>query len=115
MRDDGLRNTFFFAPCQLRANRRMANERFAALPNERARYSCTIANVNLHVFKGRSSIMNKHQIRNVKNARAPCTDAISNSRGKNRMFNGERFESNAANLCRRTLLDQMPIFDAASC
>src|SRR6266513_4485844 len=50
MRDDGLRYAFFFAPRQLGANRRMANERFVASSDERTHYSSAIANVNLHIF-----------------------------------------------------------------
>jgi hypothetical protein len=34
MGDDCVRHAFFFAPCQLRANGRMTDERFAALANE---------------------------------------------------------------------------------
>ena len=98
MRDDGSRYAFFFAPRKLGANRGMANHCFAAFPNERARYSRAITNVNLDVFQRRSAIVNKYEIGNVKNAGAPCTDAISYSRSKNRMFNGERLKCDAANL-----------------
>jgi hypothetical protein len=112
MRDDGSRYAFFFAPRQLGASRGMANECFAAFPNERARYSRAITNVNLDVFQRRSAIVNKYDIGNVKNAGAPCADAISNGRSKNGMFNGERLKCDAANLRGCTLLNQMPIFDA---
>jgi len=56
--------------------------------------------------------MDKHEISNVKDRRAPGAHAISDSRSKNGMFNGERLKCDAANLRRCTLLNQMPIFDA---
>jgi hypothetical protein len=115
MRDDGSRYAFFFAPRQLGANRGMANECFAAFPNERARYSRAITNINLDVLERRSAIVNKYEIGNVKNAGAPCAEAISDSRSKNRMFNGERLKCDAANLRGCTLLNQMPIFDGTPC
>src|SRR6202040_2451520 len=67
MRDDGSWYAFFFAPRQLGANRRMANETFAPPSNKRTRYSGAIANVNLHIFQRRGAIMDKNEIRNIKN------------------------------------------------
>src|SRR6266513_3142282 len=83
MRDDGSRYAFFFAPRQLGTNRRMANERLVASSNERTRHSSTIANVNLHIFQGRSAVMDEHEIRNVKDRCTTGTHTISNSRGNN--------------------------------
>jgi hypothetical protein len=83
MRDDRLWDALFFAPGQLRANRRMANERFATPPNERARHSRTIANVNLDAFQCILAIMNEDEIRRVENSTAPSAYAISDGRGKN--------------------------------
>jgi len=47
----------------------VTDERFAAPPNERARYSSAVANVNLRILQRRSSIMNKDEIGNVKYTR----------------------------------------------
>jgi hypothetical protein len=48
----------------------MANERFVASSNKRTRYRSAIANVNLHIFQSGTAIMDKHEIRNVKDRRA---------------------------------------------
>src|SRR4029453_13814184 len=111
MRDDGLRDAFFFAPCQLRSNRRMANERLTTPPNERARHSGAIANINLHVFQRRNAIMDKHKIRNIKNTRARSANAISNSWSEYGMFDWKCFECDPANFRRRALFDQTTVFD----
>jgi hypothetical protein len=83
----------------------MAYERFAAPPNERLRYGCAIADVNLHVFQGCSSIMNKNEIGRVENTRSTRVHAISNGWSQNGMFNRKRLKRDAANLRRRTLIN----------
>src|SRR6187399_1550539 len=57
----------------------MANERFVASSNERMRYGSAIANVNLHIFQSRSAVMDKHEIRNVKDRRTTGAHTISDS------------------------------------
>jgi hypothetical protein len=89
----------------------MANERFVASSNKRTHYRSAIANVNLHVFQRRSAIMNKNEIRNIKNTRTTSAHAISNRRRQNGVFNRERFECDTANLCGRPLVDDVVIFD----
>ena len=111
MSDDGSRYAFFFAPRQLGTNRRMANERFVAASNERTRYSSAIANVNLQILERRSAVMDKYEIRDVKDRRTTGAHAISDSRSKNGVFNCKRFECDATNFRGCTLLNQMPIFD----
>jgi hypothetical protein len=61
----------------------MANERFVASSNERARHSGAIANVNLDAFQCILAIMNEDEIRRVENPTAPSAYAISDGRGKN--------------------------------
>ena len=111
MCNDSLRHAFLFAPRQLGANRRMANETFAPPSNKRTRYSGAIANVNLHIFQRRGAIMDKNEIRNIKNTHARSAYAISDRRGKNGMFDWERFECDPTNLCARPLVDDVAIFD----
>src|SRR4030095_7177628 len=111
MRNDGLRYAFFFAPRQLCANRRMANEPFAAPSNERARHRGAIADENLHAFQRILAIMNEDQIRRIENPTASSAYAITDGRGKDGMFDWERLERNAANLHGRTFFDQTMLFD----
>src|SRR5580704_1930388 len=66
--------------------------------NKRTRYSGAIANVNLHIFQRRGAIMDKNEIRNIKNTHARSAYAISDRRGKNGMFDWERFECDQTNL-----------------
>jgi hypothetical protein len=53
----------------------------------------------------------KDEIRRVENPTAPSAYAISDGRGKNGMFDWERFECDTANLCGRPLVDDVVIFD----
>jgi hypothetical protein len=89
----------------------MANQRFAASPNERTGHSGAIANVSLHVPQCLGTFMDKHEIGNIKDTRATGTHAISDSWRKNGMLNRERFKCDAANLRRRALFDQTTVFD----
>jgi hypothetical protein len=79
--------------------------------NKRTRYSGAIANVNLHIFQRRGAIMDKNEIRNIKNTHARSAYAISDRRGKNGMFDWERFECDQTNLYARPLVDDVAIFD----
>ena len=111
MRDDCARDAFFHAPCQLRPNRRVTDQRFAAFADERARYRGAIADVDLHALKRCTALVNKDEIGRVENASAPGADAISDRRRKNRMFDRERFECYSKNFRRRTFSNYVAIFD----
>src|SRR6266550_1409162 len=111
MRDDGSRYAFFFAPRQLGTNRRMANERFAAFANERARDRGAIADVKLHAVQRCIALVNEDEVGRVENARAPGAHSISDRWRKNGMFDRERFKCDPTNFRRRTLFDHMAMLD----
>jgi hypothetical protein len=89
----------------------MANEPFAPPSNKRSRYSGAIADVNLDAFQGILAIMNEDEIRRVENPSAPSAYAISDGRGKNGMFDWERFECNPTNFYWCSLVDDVAIFE----
>jgi hypothetical protein len=89
----------------------MANKPFAPPSNKRSRYSGAIADVNLDAFQGILAIMNEDEIRRVENPSAPSAYAISDGRGKNGMFDWERFECNPTNFCWCSLVDDVAIFE----
>ena len=109
VRDDDSRHTLFRAPADLNADSSVSDEPFAPLTNERTRESRPIADVNLRVFQCRCSIMNEDQVRRVENARLARADAVSHGRSYERVLDREGFESDAANLRRHALLDQLTI------
>ena len=89
----------------------MANKPFAPPSNKRSRYSGAIADVNLDAFQGILAIMNEDEIRCVESPTAPSAYTISDRRGKNGMFDWERFESDPTNLRGCPLVDDVAIFD----
>src|SRR5206468_9237088 len=103
MCDDGSWHAFFLAPCQLRPNRRVPDQRSAAFANKRVRDRGAIANVDLHALKRRTALVNEDEVRRVENAGAPGAHSISDRRRKNGMFDRERYECDPTNSRRRTL------------
>src|SRR5437762_2592046 len=111
MRDNGARHALFFTPGELRADRRMTDQCFAAPANERARERGAVADVNSNAIQRSLAFVNKDQVRRVEDARTPCIHSVSDRRGGNGMFYRERFECDPTNFRRRTFFNYGAMFD----
>src|SRR5438445_13627450 len=109
MSDDRSRHAFFRAPTELGSHSGVSDQPVASLANKGVCESGAIADVNLHAFQGCDAIVDEEKVRSVKNAGVTCEDAVSDSRSQNRVFNGERLESDAANFDRDAIFDHMAI------
>src|SRR6266480_3993112 len=111
MRDNGARHALFFTPGELRADRRMTDQCFAAPPNERECERGAVADVNSNAIQRSLAFVNKDQVRRVEDARTPCIHSVSDRRGENGMFYRERFECDPTNFRRRTFFNYGAMFD----
>src|SRR6266480_3632118 len=111
MSDDRARHSFFRAPTELGAYSGVSDQPVASLANKGVCESGAIADVKLHTFQRCDATVDEEKVRSIKNTSATCGHAVSDSRGENRMFNGERLEGDAANSDWGAIFDHMAIVD----